>query len=225
MAKKKSIEDQNLENVQEALVTTTSWVERNKNMISWVVLGIVAVVLAILAFNTYYLTPKSAEADNEVAKAVVYFNQSNWEQALNGDEADCIGFLAIADEYSATKGGKLAALCAGICYYNLEQYEEAITYLKKFDANDLNVAPATLQKIGDAYVALDQTADAISYFKKAAASKNDIIAPMALKKAGIAYLSLGDKKAAKEVFETIKSDYPTSAEAQDIDKYIESIVF
>ncbi len=224
MAKKKSIEDQNLENVQEALVTTTSWVERNKNLISWVVLAVIVVVLAVLAFQNYYLIPKSNEADNEVAKSVVYFNQNNWEQALNGDDAECAGFLATADEYSTTKGGKLAALYAGICYYNLEQYEDAIKYLKKFDANDLNVAPAAHQKIGDAYVALDQTKEAISYFEKAAASKNEIIAPMALKKAGLAYLSLGDGKAAKKAFETIKADYPTSAEAQDIDKYIESIV-
>ncbi len=224
MAKKKSIEDQNLENVQEALVTTTSWVERNKNIISWAVLAIVAVVLAVLAFQNYYLIPKSNEADNEVAKAVVYFNQSNWEKALDGDSIDCVGFLAIADDYSSTKGGKLAALYAGICYYNLEQYEDAITYLKKFDADDLNVAPAAYQKIGDAYVALDQAKEAVSYFKKAAASKNNLIAPMALKKAGLAYLSLGDKKAAKEAFETIKAEYPTSAEAQDIDKYIASIV-
>ncbi len=224
MAKKKSTEDKNLENVQEALVTTTSWVERNKNAISWTVLAIVAIVLAVLAFQNYYLIPKSNEADNEVAKAVVYFQQNDWAQALNGDSLECDGFLATAEDYSSTRGGKLAALYAGLCYYNLEQYEDAIKYLKKFKAHDLNVAPATLQKIGDAYVALDQTAEAISYFKKAAASKNAVIAPMALKKAAIAYLSLGDKKAAKEAFETIKTDYPASAEAQDIDKYIESIV-
>ncbi len=224
MAKKKSTEDKNLENVQEALVTTTSWVERNKNAISWTVLAIVAIVLAVLAFQNYYLIPKSNEADNEVAKAVVYFQQNDWAQALNGDSLECDGFLATAEDYSSTRGGKLAALYAGLCYYNLEQYEDAIKYLKKFKAHDLNVAPATLQKIGDAYVALDQTAEAISYFKKAAASKNAVIAPMALKKAAIAYLSLGDKKTAKEAFETIKTDYPASAEAQDIDKYIESIV-
>ncbi len=224
MAKKKTTEDQNLENVQEALVTTTSWVERNKNMISWGLLAIIAVVMGVLAFQNYYLEPKAQEAEDEVAKAVRYFDQSNWEKALNGDEADCIGFLATADEYGITKGGKLAALYAGICYFNLEQYEDAITYLKKFNADDLNIAPTAHQKIGDAYVALDQTAEAIKYFEKAAASKNKIIAPMALKKAGLAYLTLGNNKAAKAAFEAIKADYPLSMEAQDIDKYIESIV-
>ncbi len=224
MAKKKQIEDQNLENVQEALVTTTSWIENNKNLISWVVLAIVAVVFAVMAFRTYYIEPKATQASDEIAKAVIYFSQNNWEQALNGDEADCTGFLAVADEYGITKEGKLAALYAGICYYNLGQYENAITYLKKFDANDINVAPAANQKIGDAYVALDQPEQAVTYFKKAAASKNEIIAPIALKKEGLALITIGKNAEAKKAFETIKNDYPTSAEAQDIDKYIESIV-
>jgi TolA-binding protein len=32
---------------------------------------------------------------------------------------------------------------------------------------------------------------------------------------------MGDKHAAKHVFEQIKNEYPTSQEASDIDKYIE----
>ena len=43
---------------------------------------------------------------------------------------------------------------------------------------------------------------------------------MSLKKAGFVYLEQGNKKAAKKAFETIKNDYPTSVEAQDIEKYI-----
>ena len=47
-----------------------------------------------------------------------------------------------------------------------------------------------------------------------------MIAPMSLKKAGIVYLHEGQNAKALKAFETIKADYPTSAEAQDIDKYI-----
>mgnify|MGYP004682484171 CR=1 FL=1 len=43
---------------------------------------------------------------------------------------------------------------------------------------------------------------------------------LSLKKAGFVYLEQGNKKAAKKAFETIKNDYPTSVEAQDIEKYI-----
>lgn len=219
----KAKQDENLENVQEALTTSGSWIIKHQNAIMWVIIAILAVVLAVMAFHNYYLKPKSAEADNAVAKAVVYFAAKDYEKALNGDEADCIGFEAVADNYAHTKGGNLAALYAGICHYDLGQYEEAVKYLGKFDADDLNIAPAAKQKLGDAYVALGETKKAIKNFEAAAASGNEIIAPISLKKAGIAYLELGDAKAAKKAFLTIKDKYPTSTEAQDIDKYIATI--
>ena len=43
---------------------------------------------------------------------------------------------------------------------------------------------------------------------------------MSLKKAGLVYLEMGKKGAAKKAFEAIKHNYPASNEAQDIDKFI-----
>ena len=221
MAKKKqTVEDQNLENVQEALNTTSVWIEKNQNKLTWTVTIIVALVVGALALNTYVIKPKAVEASNENAKAVTYFMQGNWEKALNGDDAECIGFQAIADEYKCYQSGKLAALYAGVCYYQLGQYEDAAAYLKKFSADDLTIEPAALQLLGDAYVQMEDYAKAVKAFESAAKSGNQLIAPMSLKKAGFVYLELGNKAAAKKAFETIKADYPASAEAQDIDKYI-----
>ena len=221
MAKKKvTKEDQNLENVQEALNTTSAWIEKNQNKLTWTVTIIVALVVGALALNTYVIKPKAVEASNENAKAVTYFMQGNWEKALNGDDAECIGFQAIADEYKCYQSGKLAALYAGVCYYQLGQYEDAAAYLKKFSADDLTIEPAALQLLGDAYVQMEDYAKAVKAFESAAKSGNQLIAPMSLKKAGFVYLEMGNKAAAKKAFETIKADYPASAEAQDIDKYI-----
>lgn len=221
MAKKKqTVEDQNLENVQEALNTTSVWIEKNQNKLTWAVTIIVALVVGALALNTYVIKPKAVEASNENAKAVTYFMQGNWEKALNGDDAECIGFQAIADEYKCYQSGKLAALYAGVCYYQLGQYEDAAAYLKKFSADDLTIEPAALQLLGDAYVQMEDYAKAVKAFESAAKSGNQLIAPMSLKKAGFVYLEMGNKTAAKKAFETIKADYPASAEAQDIDKYI-----
>ena len=221
MAKKKvTIEDQNLENVQEALNTTSAWIEKNQNKLTWAVTIIVAVVVGVLALNTYVIKPKAVEVSNENAKAVAYFMQGNWEKALNGDDAECVGFQSIADEYKCYQGGKLAALYAGICYYQLGQYEDAAAYLSKFSANDLTIEPAALQLLGDAYVQMEAYDKAVKAFEKAAKSGNDLIAPMSLKKAGLVYLEINNKAAAKKAFETIKADYPASTEAQDIEKYI-----
>lgn len=221
MAKKKqSVEDQNLENVQEALNTTSAWIEKNQNKLTWAILVVAAIAVGVLALNTYIIKPKKVEISNENAKSVVYFMQGDYTKALNGDEAECLGFQAIADEYKYYQGGKLAALYAGVCYYQLGQYEDAAAYLSKFSANDLTVEPAALQLMGDAYVQMEDYAKATKAFEAAAKSGNDLIAPMSLKKAGLVYLELGNKSAAKKAFETIKADFPTSAEAQDIEKYI-----
>ena len=89
MAKKKqTVEDQNLENVQEALNTTSVWIEKNQNKLTWVVTIIVALVVGVLALNNYVIKPKAVEANDENAKAVVYFMQGDLEKALNGDDAE-----------------------------------------------------------------------------------------------------------------------------------------
>ena len=213
-------EEQNLENVQEALNTTSAWIEANQNKLTWAITAIVVVVLAVIAINTYVLKPKAQEANNENAKAVVYFTQGNYELALNGDEAECIGFEAIANDYKCSKPGKLAALYAGICYYQLGDYAAAAEYLAKFSAKDLNIEPAALQLLGDAYVQLEEYGKAAKAFAKAAASGNEIIAPMSLKKLGFVEMEMGNNAAALKAFETIKNEYAASLEAQDIEKYI-----
>ena len=143
----------------------------------------------------------------------------DYDKALKGDDAECIGFEAIADEYH-NQQGELAALYAGICYYEKGEYEEAAKYLKKFDANDLNIDPAAHQLLGDAYVELGEYGKAAKAFEAAAKSGNELIAPMSLKKAGIVYLHEGENSKALKAFKAIKANYPASAEAQDIDKYI-----
>ena len=222
MAKKKeqfAKQDEQLQEVNEALTGAGKWIEDNSNLISWIVCGIAVVVMGIIAINQYVIKPKAQEASNENAKAVVYFMAGDFDKALNGDEAECIGFEAIANEYH-NQQGELAALYAGICHFEKGEYEEAAKYLSKFSADDLNIDPAAQQLLGDAYVELGEYGKAAKAFEGAAKSGNDMIAPMSLKKAGIVYLHEGKKAQALKAFKAIKENYPTSNEAQDIDKYI-----
>ena len=223
MAKKKEQfekQDEQLQEVNEALTGAGKWIEDNANLISWIVCGIAIVVMAVLAIHNYVIKPHAAEAANENAKAEAYFLAGDFDKALNGDDAECIGFEAIAEDYSFYQQGKLAALYAGICHFEKGEYEEAAKYLKKFEAEDLNIAPAARQLLGDAYVELGEYGKAAKAFETAAKSGNDIIAPMALKKAGIVYLHEDQKAKALKAFKAIKENYPSSSEAQDIDKYI-----
>lgn len=223
MAKKREEfvkQDEQLQEVNEALTGAGKWIEDNSNLISWIVAGIAVVVMAIIAINQYVIKPKALEASNENAKAVVYFMAGDFDKALNGDDAECLGFEQIAEDYSLYQQGKLAALYAGICYFEKGEYEDAARWLKKFNAEDLNIAPAARMLLGDAYVELEEYGKAAKAFETAAKSGNEMMTPMSLKKAGLVYLKEGKNAKAKKAFETIKNDYPASNEAQDIDKYI-----
>lgn len=222
MAKKKQEfekQDEQLQEVNEALTGAGKWIEDNANLISWVVAGIAIIVMAVIAINQYVIKPKALEASNENAKAVVYFMAGDYDKALLGDDAECIGFEAIAEEYS-NQQGELAALYAGICYFEKGEFEQAAKFLNKFSADDLNIDPAASQLLGDAYVELGEYGKAAKAFESAARSENELIAPMSLKKAGFVYLHEGQNAKALKAFQNIKDNYPSSNEAQDIDKYI-----
>ncbi|MBQ8939237.1 MAG: tetratricopeptide repeat protein [Paludibacteraceae bacterium] len=223
MAKKKEEfvkQDEQLEEVNEALTGAGKWIEDHANLLTWIVCSIAVVVMGAIAINNYVIKPHAQEASNENAKAAAYFMAGDFDKALNGDDAECIGFAAIADEYKHYQQGELAALYAGICYFEKGEYEEAAKYLKRFDADDVNIDPAAHQLLGDAYVELQEYGKAAKAFEAAAASGNELIAPMSLKKAGLVYMHEGQKAKALKAFKAIKENYPSSAEAQDIDKYI-----
>ena len=221
MAKKNfKKEDEQLQQVDEALSTAGQWFEKNGNLLSWILIGVIIIVLGVVALTNYVIKPKGVEAADQNAKCEAYFLQGDYAKALNGDEDECLGFEAVANQYGLYKQGKLATLYTGICYFELGEYDEAAKFLKKFKAKDLTISPAAAQLLGDTYVELEEYAKAVKAFEAAAKSGNKLIAPMSLKKAGIVYLEMGNKKAAKKAFTTIKNDFALSQEASDIDKYI-----
>ena len=67
----------------------------------------------------------------------------------------------------------------------------------------------------------NQLDDALSTYKKAVdAGTNDAITPYYLKKYGMLSEKLGKYGQAKEAYERIKRDFPSSPVATDIEKYI-----
>ncbi len=223
MAKKKQDkfekQDEQLQEVNEALTGAGKWIEEHANALSWCITIIALVAVAIMAYNQFVVTPKKQAANEAIAKTVGYFMVGDYEKALYGDDIQADGFEAIADQYS-NQEGKLAALYAGICHFERAEYEEAVEFLKRFSADDVNFDPAAHQLLGDAYVELQQYDEAAKAFEAAAKSGNKVIAPMSLKKAGIVYLHEGENAKALKAFKTIKEKYPNSNEAKDIDKYI-----
>jgi len=119
---------------------TEQWVARNQTYILGVI-GVVAVgVLAFLGYQQFIQEPREASASNELFYPLQYFSQAQqnntqadslYTLALQGAEGK-YGLLDIVDEYSGTKAANLARYAAGISYMNLNQYQDAISYLEDF---------------------------------------------------------------------------------------------
>ncbi len=196
-----------------------------KQIITGIVIVLV-IVGGIFAFKYGYLVPREKKAAAAIFKGEIYFAKDSFNMALNGNGADFQGFAKIADTYGHTVAGNLAKAYAGICYFKLGQNEKALKMLKSFSGKDNMVSPAIVGLIGDCYVNMGKTEEGISYFEKAASeASNEVVSPVYLKKAGIAYESLKKYDDAIKAYTSIKEKYFNSMEAADIDKYITRATF
>jgi tetratricopeptide (TPR) repeat protein len=225
MAKKKKLSEEPTQaekSVGEILSKTDLFIEKYLKQILIGLAAITVIVVGIIAFRHYYLIPREQNAEIALFPGQNYYANQQWDIALNGDSIDYIGFLGVINEYSGTQSANLAKAYAGLCLYQLGDYEESLKILKEYKTKDRLFASQIIGAIGDCEVNLDNVKEGISYFRKAADQANSsLLSPIYLNKAAIAYESLGDYKAALEMYTTIQSQYPMSPEAASIEKFIE----
>lgn len=209
-------------NVEEVLTQSEAFIIKYKNVILGVVAAIILIIAGFLMYKNFYVAPREEKAQAAMFKGQEYFEQDQYELALNGDSIGYTGFLKVADQFSGTKSAHLAHAYAGICYLNLGQYEKAVSELDKFNGDDAMVAPSVLGAIGNSYAHLDQLDKAISYLMKASEkADNNTLSPIFLMQAGAIYEKQGKFDDAEKAYTQIKDKYFQSYQAMDIDKYIE----
>jgi tetratricopeptide (TPR) repeat protein len=220
MVKKKTKQEDNLQELESALTKTEQFIEDNQKQITYVIGAVIVLVAAFLAFNRFYMQPKEEEAMSQMFMAENYFEKDSFNLAINGD-GNYLGFLDIIDDYGMTKSSNRAKYYTGISYLHLGQYEDAIDYLKKFKTKDLLLAPVKAGAIGDAMLELGNTEDALKQYKKAySASDNELTTPIYKMKAAGVLESMNKWNDALKLYEEIKKDYPESAEGAAVDRYI-----
>ena len=217
----KTQEETRQQNVAEAVSNTELFFKENGNIIYGIVIAALVIALAIIAYNRFILQPKKAEAVKQLAQAERWFEAGEYELALSGDDND-LGLEDIINQYGG-KAGEAVYLYAGIAKLQTGAYEEAISYLKKYDGEDPIMLARAQSCIGDAYVELKDYPTAISWFEKAAKTTDNAFAAAYLLKAGIAAEANGDNAKALSCYTTIKDQWSNAPEAMEIDKYITRI--
>ena len=166
--------------------STEKIVAKYQNYIVGFVITVVVLVLGFLGYSSLILEPKSDEANNELFTAQNYFSQalvdaensdSLFSLSLIGGEGK-YGFLDIIENYSGTNASNLAYYSAGMAYFNLNDFENAIEHLKNFDSDDEILSALALGGIADSFAELNQLEEALDYYESAFnVSENNFTAP------------------------------------------------
>jgi len=220
MAKKKDKTEDKIAAVEHALDRGEQFFEKNKNMIFYVLLGIIIIVGGIFAYKKFILGPKQIEAQAAMFYAEKYFEKDSLKLAMNGDGTNP-GFIQILDQYGSTKSGNLAKYYLGVCYLKTGEFQQAIDKLESFSSDDQIITAMAIGATGDAYLELGNKDKALEKYLKASEKRNnDFTTPMFLLKAGWTYELLGQYDKAISVYEKIQKEHFKSFESRDIEKYL-----
>lgn len=217
MANNKEVEEQNaIDKLNSNLGSASEKIAQNKKVIFWAVGGIAIVAAFVLSYLFIYRNPK-------LNKAFEAYNQVEI-QAMGNDSIASAGYKKVADDYSGTDAGHLAALNAGEALYDQGKYQEAAKYLEQANISEPVLAANTLALTGDCYVNLKKYDQALDFYAKAIkkADKNPQIVPRVLLKEANVYDEQKKYDKALDCYQQIKNDYPTFqlGNGASIDAYI-----
>ncbi len=204
----------------EKLKTVESWYESNKKMINNILIGVLAVVVGIFAFTRFYKGPRIEKSNDAIFRAQTYFGMDSLNWALNGDGNNS-GFLKIIDKYSGTPAANLSHYYAGICFLKKGDFKNAEKHLREFDGEGTMISYVAKGALGDALMEQGKTDDAIKMYLEAASDEdNNLLTPLYLERAGMAYELNNKKEDAMKAYRRIKDEFPSSMQARNMDKYL-----
>lgn len=223
MAKKNAQQGDNIQELESALTKTERFIEDNQKIITYIVGGIILVVVAYLGFSKFYLQPKEKEAQSQMFMAESYFERDSFNLAINGD-GNYLGFLDIIDEYGITKSANLAKYYTGISYLHMGQFEDALEYLNDFKTDDLLLEPIVAGAKGDALLELGETDKALKQYQRAySLNENELTSPVYMMKAANLLEMMDELEDALSLYKEIKKEYPETAEGRNAERYIARI--
>ncbi len=210
--------------IQSAIGRTENFIMENGRQLLTALTVVVLVVGGFFGYKYLVANPRADKAADMMFVAQQQFAQDSFALALGGDGAN-LGFLEVAEKYSSTPSGNLARHYAGICYLRLGDLDKALESLKKYKTSgEIPGAMVNAQNLGlqgDILSEQGNYKEAVALYEKAAAADaNALTSPYYLRKAGQVYEQLGENAKALAAYKSIKTDYATSMEARDIDKYI-----
>jgi TolA-binding protein len=200
---------------------TRQWVEENTKLLSYIAMGIVAVLVVGFLWSKNQ-AESNDKATTLLAKVIPLYDGNKFDLAINGVPQEGIqGLQAIVDEYGSTKTGEIAKLYLANSYFAIKNYDKALEYYDDISVSDKMIKSSAIAGMAACYEVKGDFNKAASYFEKAA-SKNMTLtqAPENLQRAAINYAASGKKDKAVEILQALKKEFPTSPYAREVDRFI-----
>jgi len=190
---------------------------KSNKTLRFVSYGVGVAILAVSGYLLYYQfirLPKEKKSENSYWYAMNMIEKDSTDiamQELNNS----------IKKYDGLKGGKVAQFILARQYMNKGEFNKARELLDKVKVNDTYVAALVIGLQGDCYSEEQKYKEAAAKYQKAARkSINEWTTPMFLMKAALCAEELLDFEAALRLYQEIKNDYSTFANAKTIEKYI-----
>jgi len=187
-----------------------------------------AVLLGIIALIYFYINNRNENnrlAGIQLAHVMNIYDQGSYLEAIEGREGtNIVGLKKIVEEYGSTENGELAKIYLANSFSFLGRNDEAFEYFEDYSgSNETYKATAFAGQAGVYADRKEYQKAADLYLKASRVSDENPQNPEYMLNAGINYLSAGNDEEAKELFETIKKDYPTSTAFREVDRYLSQI--
>jgi tetratricopeptide (TPR) repeat protein len=209
---------------EDKLVTTyykaIAFFEENKNRLAMYA-GILAVVILAIVLFMNNKKKNNEIAGTELARVMNIYDSGNYLEAIEGRAGTkLIGLKKLVDLYGSTENGEIAKIYIANSYNYLGKLDDANKYYQDYSGSNKMFKATALAGQASYQAYKNNYEKAADLYKKAAfVTDTDVLNPEYLLQAGINYMAAGKNSDAKELFDKIKKDFPTSTAFREIDKY------
>ncbi|MDP2175406.1 MAG: tetratricopeptide repeat protein [Bacteroidota bacterium] len=191
-----------------------AWINGQNKTLVFGVSAVVLITAGIVLYQYLYQMPREKKGMVAIIDMQKQFDDDSFSLILKKGPK-------IADEYSGTKAGDLAAYYVGVSYLYTGDFKNAVTYLEKVSFDDKVMKPQAIGLLGDAHVEnKDLESGLKQYLKAAKVSKNSFSTIWWSKKAARVYEKKDEWKKALAIYEDLQKNFKDEDGISELSKYI-----
>lgn len=196
------------------------FVEKNRTLVIGIAAAIVLGIAGIF-FWGQYKSGQEGTAAEDLRKVMPLYQAGTFDKAISGDSTGTVGLKKIAEQYSGTPSGNMAAVYLGNSYFQKNEIDNALKAFKSVSSSSDLMSAAAIAGEAACYEQKKDFKSAANAYRGAAGRiSNAALAPVYLADAARNFELAGDKDEAVKQLEQLKKDYPQASQARTADQSI-----